>query len=371
MRQVAETLQYAHARRLYHQALTPQSVLVVPPDPSAPDELPAVKLFNWQAGRHGVTRGTTPEATSRLAVDDIVKLGLAGERDGAVYLAPELYAGGVTPAPEALDVFSLGALAYRLVTGHPPAASVEALHERLRREDGGLWVSEVFDGADESLEFAIAVATDPTARDRGDVAGFLRQLDAVMRELPAPATAGAVHPLEGRVARAVADRRFLVLTVDPPHAERAERELRRRFPLRRVNLDALVVDALRDAAGKVQARWDVVLRADAAAADARDWRNLQQLVARAMPAVHAALAAGDGPALLVYPGLLRRYGQLALFETLRAACERGAAPGYVVLVPADQRQPMPTVDDAPLPVVHASEWARIPEAWLRAEAVHT
>jgi hypothetical protein len=108
------------------------------------------------------------------------------------------------------------------------------------------------------------------------------------------------------------------------------------------------------------ARWDIVLQADAAPPDSRDWRNLQILVRRAMTVVEQFLFAADRPVLLVYPGLLARYDQISLLETLREACtqQQRHAPGFLVLVPSDAQRTMPVLDGKPVPVIRASEWAK-------------
>jgi len=175
--------------------------------------------------------------------------------------------------------------------------------------------------------------------------------------------------LERRLAAVTADRRFLVLTVDPRRHPKAERELLRRHGLTPVNLEARLLREMRAAVDALGARWDVVVRADAAARDSRDWRNLQHVAARAAAAVAASLLELRKPALLVYPGLLARYGQLGVLEQLRVRAEAGEGPGFVLLVAADARSTMPVVDREPLPVVYASEWARVPEPWLRGAAV--
>jgi serine/threonine protein kinase len=186
VRQLAETLKYAHSRRLYHQALTPQSILVTAPSSGAP----GTKIYNWQAGR----REMTSEAGTRLSVNHIVKVGLAGEAEGAVYLAPELYSVGALD-PAKLDVFSLGALTYHLVSGTPPAGSIEELHEKLLRSDG-LWLSEAFDGANEEMELLVVEATAPDVSDRLDVAEFVTRLDQVIAELAKPEQGRYEHPLD-------------------------------------------------------------------------------------------------------------------------------------------------------------------------------
>ena len=49
VRQIAEALQYAHERRLYHQALSPQTILVKAPA----SRTPQIKIFDWQTARRG------------------------------------------------------------------------------------------------------------------------------------------------------------------------------------------------------------------------------------------------------------------------------------------------------------------------------
>jgi hypothetical protein len=36
-----------------------------------------------------------------------------------------------------------------------------------------------------------------------------------------------------------------------------------------------------------------------------------------------------------------------------------------VLIPGDEQHALPVVDDVPLPVVHPSDWARVPRGWHR------
>ena len=85
-----------------------------------------------------------------------------------------------------------------------------------------------------------------------------------------------------------------------------------------------------------------------------------------MPVVEQALLTATGPVLLVYPGLLARYDQIPLLERLREACgRRDKAPGFIALIAADEQHHMPVLDGKPIPVILASEWVRIPEAWLQ------
>ncbi len=174
-----------------------------------------------------------------------------------------------------------------------------------------------------------------------------------------------VQDFEARLHRSVSERRFLVLLVSPPYLHRAEAALLVRLPVVKFSLETLLLQAMKAAAQSIGARWDVVCQADAAPRDSREWRNLQTVVRQAMPPVEQTLLAASQPVLLVYPGLLARYGQMALLERLRDACAKGqGAPGFVVLIASDDQHAMPVMDGTPVPVVQASEWARVPDTWL-------
>jgi len=175
----------------------------------------------------------------------------------------------------------------------------------------------------------------------------------------------AASALEARRQQAITAHRFLVLTVAPRHLLRAEAEIIQRFPVTRISLETLLIQEMKAIAATAGAQWHVVLKADAASPQSTDWRRLQMLVRQVMPAVTRILLTVDQPVLLVYPGLLARYDQMQLLDTLRDACtQRHDVPGYMVLVASDAQRAMPVLDDKPIPVILASEWARIPEPWL-------
>lgn len=176
LRQIAEVIRFAHDKKVVHRALSPRSILVTNPS----GDQPTVKIFNWQAGyRQGsATGGLSREVTATSHVDRLV------DDVSTAYMAPEALADAANTG-EHLDVFSLGAIAYHLFSGEPPAANALELSNKLR-ETRGLQISAVLNGANEELQFLIQYSTHPDVASRIDsVVDFLTYLDAVEEKLTA------------------------------------------------------------------------------------------------------------------------------------------------------------------------------------------
>ena len=183
LRSVADTLRFAHGKGLFHRALSPQSLLVV--DPKA--ERPAVKVFNWQTGVREAS------STSSLGVTGTDHLERLVDDAASVYMAPEALISREAEA-EVVDVFSLGALAFRLFAGRAPAASFSDLRAHLE-QNGGLALSSVVDAVPETLQVLVREATDPDVTKRlGSVEEFLKCLDEVENELTRPADDSVADP---------------------------------------------------------------------------------------------------------------------------------------------------------------------------------
>lgn len=167
----------------------------------------------------------------------------------------------------------------------------------------------------------------------------------------------------------------MVLTVPPRIARRAEAELLRRFgdpaavpgAVHRLNLDALLLAALREQAQAMKADWKVVLQADAAERGSRHWTNLQRLVQRAVPALRAALLNSPSPILLVCAGLLARYELMHLVTELEEHAGRpGHTPCAWMLLPTSH-QGLPVIDGVAVPLVNNINNTRalaLPQAWV-------
>jgi serine/threonine protein kinase len=184
VRDIAETLKYAHGKNLYHRALGPQSIMVYGTDGTSLSP----RIMNWQtASREAANLDTVHRTTGTRHVEDYV------EDPGLVYLAPETTRADTTHGPS-LDVFSLGAIAYHVFSGQPPAGSVLELTEKLRIGQG-LRLSDVMDGCGMRLQELIQFATSPDVMARYDVVqGFLDDLVKVEDELTSPDPETTVDP---------------------------------------------------------------------------------------------------------------------------------------------------------------------------------
>lgn len=168
---------------------------------------------------------------------------------------------------------------------------------------------------------------------------------------------------DATVRRALGSGRVLLVSADLPWVEDAAPELCRQYALTALSLDRLLIDTLKAEAGRIGADWRVVLQADAAAHASADWRRLTTLVERAMPAIVDQLRDDPRPLLLQHPGLLVRYGQTGLIQTLRDAASAGQRPARLLLLPGDSQQP-PMLDGVVLPVITPTDWTHLPRSWL-------
>lgn len=178
MRQIADTIRFAHEKHIVHRALSPRAILVLNPESANPQAL----IMNWQLGyRQATTSGTIVprEVSATIHVDKLA------EDATKVFMAPETLV-DLSVLGEHHDIFSLGAVCYQLFTGQMPAESPLALIEKLRTHRG-LRVSAVLNGAPESLDQLVQYSTDPDVSNRLDsVDEFIEYLDKVEDELTTP-----------------------------------------------------------------------------------------------------------------------------------------------------------------------------------------
>ena len=160
---------------------------------------------------------------------------------------------------------------------------------------------------------------------------------------------------------------YLVLATEPKlkHLEMARQNLAKHFPMAIFDCEREMLSALRKESETKHVRWEVLLRADAGkpkdnAASTRDWDNLQRLAANAAHQVADQLRARQESTLVIYPGLLSRYGQLSLLDELQDSL---GAHSLWLLAGSDHQAASPMIDGHAIPA-RPTQWAWIPTKWL-------
>jgi serine/threonine protein kinase len=205
VRQLAESVQYAHANGVVHRGLNPSAVVIH-------DNCKAL-IGGWRVA--GAADGAGPSvletqgsATRIFGLLDARKQAEV-ERVADAYVAPE---GQWRPdaSRSRLDVFALGALTYLLVTGHDPATSAVELKQRLEREHG-LDLAADLPQISGSLRRLVLAATNPVVSERlRDASAFLEKLSVVERELGTSTGEMDLDPLDAPPGTVIGGRFDLV-----------------------------------------------------------------------------------------------------------------------------------------------------------------
>ena len=185
IRQLAEALDHAHRRHLYHRALAARCVYV-----EIDGRYPRLRICDWQVAArpgHGAT------GTNTAVSPGVASLAEHIEKSAGPYLAPEL--GSPDAQAAQLDIFGLGTLSYLILTGQAPASSRDQLGQRLAAEHA-LVPSSAVDSISPVMDDLVRNATALYPADRTEsVRDFLADLDKVDEELTAPDREPAVDPL--------------------------------------------------------------------------------------------------------------------------------------------------------------------------------
>jgi hypothetical protein len=342
-----------YARRLGHEAdrLTAEDPL---PSPGrAEEELEMV---------------TPPEGAPSLLPGRLLRLAAAASTGSVLSARLELYPLGMT-AENALRL-SLGTLsgpqmltedALRgRVRGRFPAAAPLPQRPNLDTLLDRLGAERVWQDPGPAGPGYYARLPTPAATSSSD----FRRHDTLS---PPPETTPEVldaRALEEKIANAVKTGAFLALTVEPRRLREAEAELVNRFPREIINLERLMLEAMRVEAEARHVPWPKVLAADAAIRASREFQNLLRHASRAAPRVRDHVLALHSPALLIRPGLLARYDLMDVLTLVsQASGTRNGPPSLWLLIPQSDSG-MPQIDGTPLPVISSSNWTRLTDTWI-------
>ena len=175
LRQVTDAIRYAHGKDVVHRSLSPQSIFVLLDKSGAR----RVQIYNWHTGSRlpdGSFSGLT-NLTASLHAAQLL------EDPARAYLAPEALTPGEEPN-EAMDVFSLGALAYYLFGGQTPARDAAELEAKLKASPShSLEIREICDGVSESIATLVRESTRARVIERCTLGDFLTYLEIVLDEL--------------------------------------------------------------------------------------------------------------------------------------------------------------------------------------------
>jgi hypothetical protein len=160
---------------------------------------------------------------------------------------------------------------------------------------------------------------------------------------------------------------YLVLATAPKlmPLELARRNIERHFPMATFDCEREFLGALRKQAESKRIKWDMILRADAskpegASGTSRDWDMLCRLAGFAANQVAEQIRSRKQSLLLIYPGLLGRYGQLSILDDLSDSLGEHS---LWLLAGSEHQAASPMIDGNAIPA-RPTQWAWIPTKWL-------
>jgi serine/threonine protein kinase len=172
---------------------------------------------------------------------------------------------------------------------------------------------------------------------------------------------------ERRLRAAYRSPSYLVLATGPKlkYLEMARQNIENHFPMATFHCEQEFLVALQEEAELKRIQWDVVLRADASkpengATPNRDWDNLRKLAGSAARRVAEKMRSRTQDMLLIYPGLLGRYGQLSILDDLADSLGNHS---LWLLAGSGHQKASPMIDGEAIPA-RPTQWAWIPLKWL-------
>lgn len=200
LQELAELVRFAHGQRLTHRALSPLSVRVK----SNTEGSVTLKIRDWDLARRP-DEGTTSATEISRGLTDIRG---SVEHDAFLYLAPETLRQATPASPQTLDVYGVGAVAIRILTGKPPALNLAALEELVGSDATGLDPRAQLPEISDEYAAAILGATTFDEQHRTiDISEFQRDIEDARRSgRPAEPESTQIDPLDAAVGDIVGGR---------------------------------------------------------------------------------------------------------------------------------------------------------------------
>lgn len=171
---LAELVRFAHGQRLTHRALSPLSVRVK----KAEGGSVTLRIRDWDLARRPDAGTTTVTEMSRGMTDIVGSV----ESDAMLYLAPETLRGASPASTQTLDVYGVGAVAIRILTGKPPALNIPALEALVNSDATGLDARALMSEISDEYAVALLSATSFDEANRTiDISELQRDIEEARR----------------------------------------------------------------------------------------------------------------------------------------------------------------------------------------------
>ncbi len=175
-----------------------------------------------------------------------------------------------------------------------------------------------------------------------------------------------IEACEQRLAANRANRGYLVIQCESDWGMIAVGALTAAYPdLQTVDLESELLAGMQAFASNMKISWSTVVSSDAAKLGTTDADNLRRLVKVAIKPIATRLAASTTPLLLTNPGLLARYDQITVLDTLRdLAGTASGPPGVWVLAPVASFMTHPSIDGVAVPIIGSHQTMCLDRRWI-------
>ena len=321
--------------------------------------------------RRGLAEAVEGTPLATISPDQRVLLAARASKCAAASPRLELYPRGMSAA-RALTL-SLSALVGGGLTAEVLRRRVRARYpeaqplperpelDRLLALHGLVFVAELGEYQRPGQEGATSMTVQPPSR--APTAGA----DLPTRRDPDAQRAAA---FQDQLDRGIASRRFRVIQVRADLATLASERLGETLGVAPVSLDHTLADAMRRRAAADDVDWSNIVAADRAGPAGPDWPLLVGLVRDAADAMVDALLKdcarkNADPLVLVWPGVMARYGLSSALSRLVEQAERGDTGAVLLVVPSHADGFAPSINGRlPVPAPLPGQRLELPEPWL-------